>query len=114
MDVQLADELATGLRSATSSRESFLRAIGEDRLAQKKERGIRVNREESEFVKKTRERHEGDVKIKLRSIMSKSRLKLPAPESIFGKRKEKKDESDRSRAGKDGKRKGLDGQERDG
>ncbi len=91
-DVRFADELASGLRSGTSSHEQFLRAVGESRLVVKKEREVAKKMEENEFVKKTQENHEKKVKIELKTILGKKKVALPTSEPIFGKKKRKKDE----------------------
>ena len=95
LDIQLADELASGLRSSSSSHEHFLRAVGESRLISKKEHEGKLKKEDNEFVKSTLKEHERKIKIELKAIGAK---KKPAPsaESIFGRlfgKKKKKEES---------------------
>ncbi len=93
-DVRFADELASGLRSGTTSHEQFLRAVGESRMIQKKGLDERRKKEDSEFAKKARDDHEKGVKIELKAILDLKKLAFPASETILKKKKKKKDDGD--------------------
>lgn len=84
-DIQEADDFAQGLRASSSSRDHFLRAVGESRLMSRKEREKAVKTEDNEFVKKTRKDHERKVKAELKAMQSTGRSALV--ESIFRERK---------------------------
>ena len=93
-DVRFADELASGLRSGTTSHEQFLRAVGESRMIQKKGLDERRKKEDSEFAKKAREDHEKGVKIELKAMLDLKKIAFPTSESIIKKKKKKKDDED--------------------
>ncbi|MFH1447332.1 MAG: hypothetical protein ABIG39_00570 [Candidatus Micrarchaeota archaeon] len=97
-DVQAADDFAQGLRTATSSHDYFLRAVGETRGISKKEHDRKTKQEDSEFVKKTLKNHEKKVKTELKAIKSSRRVVLI--EGIFGKKKAEKDEKDKGKENK--------------
>ena len=93
-DVRFADELASGLRSGTTTHEQFLRAVGESRLIQKKGEEERKKKEDNEFVLKTRADHEKGVKIELKAILNKGKLAFPTSETILKLKKKKKKDDD--------------------
>jgi hypothetical protein len=101
LDIQLADELASGLRSSSSSHEHFLRAVGESRLISKKEQESKLKKEDNEFVKKTLKDHEKKVKIELKAIMQSKRNALL--ETIFGKKERAKEKKEKFEEGEDRK-----------
>ncbi|MFH0818101.1 MAG: hypothetical protein V1909_05735 [Candidatus Micrarchaeota archaeon] len=92
-DVRFADELASGLRSGTTTHEQFLRAVGESRMIQKKGDEERKKKEDNEFVQKTRADHEKGVKIELKAIL-KGKLAFPTSETILKLKKKKKKDDD--------------------
>ncbi len=86
IDVQAADDFAQGFRAAGSSHDHFLRAIGESRLLSKKERKKSAEKEESDFIKKTKKNHEKKVKAELDAIRKR---KFAMSEGIFKDTKKK-------------------------